>query len=215
MHSERRIQVIDISPPPDPVSGFSGDVDLSHRRSSRSRQMIHVLRQEFVYSEKRARDTLFDEIENVLRRVGPMMLSRLTREAALGARDRRNEIAFKLFNWSTAAQATTNAMLAAGAFLARNGEPILRTVAAQATDVAELISEYRDMTEAYLVETLIRRLGDVTARDHIAMAHALFRQFDPSVSMEAMEDRVAWLLARLAKRVAIEDMGRYIIRPAR
>ena len=45
-------------------------------------------------------------------------------------------------------------------------------------------------TEAYLIEFLIAKLGDISIRDHKALAHALFRQFDPSVSMEDLEDRV-------------------------
>ena len=60
-----------------------------------------------------------------------------------------------------------------------------------------------------LVEFLILTLGDVTTHDHTALAHALFRQFDPSVSMEDLEDRVVMLLARLADRIAIGADGSY------
>jgi hypothetical protein len=175
--------------------------------------MIAVLRREFVYSEKRARDALFDEVEMLLTRVEePWMLSRLTREAGLRAAQRLPQAGFESFNWSTAARATLNAMLGAGALIASDGQPIQRTVAAQAAVVAALSSDHRDMTEAYLLETLIRRLGDVTARDHTAMAHALFRQFDPSVPRDAMEDRVALLLARLSDRVEVSETGLYTIK---
>jgi hypothetical protein len=179
---------------------------------SRSRQMVHALRTEFVYTEKRARDFLFQEIEDILRIGGaPPIVSRLTREAAARARFRAHDAGFDFANWDTAAKATINAMLAAGVLIAPNGSPIALTIAAQAAEVTELAKDYRDITEAYLLTVLIRRLGDVTARDHTAMAHALFRQFDRSVAMEDMEDRVAHLLASLEGRVAVCEGGAYCV----
>ena len=96
-------------------------------------------------------------------------------------------------------------MLAAQALLGRDGAPIPVSIAAQATEAAALVPGFRDVTEAYLLEAIIRRTGDVTPRDHTALAHALFRQFDPSVPMEDMEDRVVFLLAMLADRVAVTE----------
>jgi hypothetical protein len=177
---------------------------------SRSKQMIHTLRQEFVYSEKRARDMIFQEIEAALRASGSsLMISRLTREAAARARARAQVVRYDLSNWDTAAKATMNAMLGAGVLLARDGNAIPLTIGAQAAEVANLATGYRDITEAYLLEVLIRRLGNVTARDQTALAHALFRQFDRAVAMEDMEDRVAWLLASLENRVAVTEAGAY------
>jgi len=185
---------------------------LGTTRTSRSRQLIQVLRQEFVYSEKRARDIIFNELEAIIRRSeGLMIVSRLTREAAARARAVGQQIGFDLGSWEMAAKATVNAMLAAGVLLGINGRSIPLTIAAQATDVANLVPDFRNITEVYLLELLIRKVGDLTARDHTALAHALFRQFDPSVPMEDMEDRVAHLLARLADRVAISEGGGYYI----
>ncbi len=62
-----------------------------------------------------------------------------------------------------------------------------------------------------MLEFLIRTLGDVTTRDHRALAHALFRQFDRSIPMEDFEDRVAILLATLAGRVTLRDDGTYAV----
>jgi hypothetical protein len=70
--------------------------------------------------------------------------------------------------------------------------------------VAALADDYRDRAEAFLLETIISRLGDVTVHDHTPLAHALFRQFDPCVPMHDLEDRVAILAARLADRVALD-----------
>ncbi len=62
-----------------------------------------------------------------------------------------------------------------------------------------------------MIEFLIAKLGNISIRDHRALAHALFRQFDPSVSMEDLEDRVVLLLATLAGRVCLRQDGVYSI----
>jgi hypothetical protein len=85
---------------------------------------------------------------------------------------------------------------------------------APATPVATVRDQFEDLTEAFLLETLIRRLNDVTIRDHRALAHALFRQFDRSVPLDDLEDRVVVLLARLADRVELQG-DRYVARVAR
>ncbi len=136
--------------------------------------MADCLRTTLLYSEKRPRDALFRIIEQLLKDCGrtgePMILSRLTREAA-----RRARLA------------------------------IPPGITAQATPVAGLRDGYQDITEAFLLETVVRRLGDVTTRDHRSLAHALFRQFDRDVPIEDLEDRVVILLAQLADRIELLD----------
>ncbi|MEO7142486.1 MAG: hypothetical protein ABI165_03185 [Bryobacteraceae bacterium] len=106
----------------------------------------------------------------------------------------------------------TRAMLKAGVLLTYNGSPVPVGIAAQATPVVGLKEGYRDLTEGYLIEFLIRKLGDVTTRDHRSLAHALFRQFDPSISMDQFEDRVAVLMATLAARIVLNEVGAYAVR---
>jgi hypothetical protein len=180
-------------------------------RNSRSRLMVECLRKEFVYSEKRARDILFAEIATILGGTSgrSIIVSRLVREASARARRRAELIGFDFSNWDTAAKATVNAMLGAGVLLTCDGLRIPLTVAAQATEVTALADGFVDIAEAYLLDVLIRKMGDITVRDHTALAHALFRQFDPNIPMEDMEDRVAVLLAMLWDRVVITDNGLY------
>jgi hypothetical protein len=180
-------------------------------RNSRSRLMVECLRKEFVYSEKRVRDILFAEIAALLggRPERPIMVARLVREAAARARKHSEQTGFDFSNWDTAARATVNAMLGAGVLLTRDGVRIPLTVAAQATEATALAESFVDLTEAYLLDVLIRKMGDVTVRDHTALAHALFRQFDPTIPMSDMEDRVAVLLAMLWDRVVISENGAY------
>jgi hypothetical protein len=203
MHPERHLKLRGVVSD----SSLLDDNTASNRnRPSRSRQFVEELRREFLYTEKRARDIIFNEAEAALKdAASPLTVSRLTREAAARGRVKAAAAAFEFANWETAAKASVNAMLAAQALLDREGAPIPVSIAAQATEVAALVPGFRDVTEAYLLETVIRRTGDVTARDHTALAHALFRQFDPSVPMEDMEDRVVFLLAMLADRVAVSE----------
>jgi hypothetical protein len=178
-------------------------------RFARSRQMADRLRRERLYSEKRPRDLLFQAIEEILteqQHTGERrMLSRLTREAATRARDRASRLGCLFTRWDMASSAVVNAMLRAGAFLAADGHPISAGIEAWATHVARVVDRYRDVTEAFLLEVLIRRLQDVTTRDHLALAHVLFRQFDRGVPIEDLEDRVVILLARLADRVELRE----------
>jgi hypothetical protein len=174
-------------------------------RFSRSRQMGDCLRKELLYCEKRPRDILFGEIERLVGEGDPKILSRLTREAATRSRQHAEAIGFEFAPWDTASKAVVKAMLCAGVLLAADGRPIPPDITAQATPVAALKDRYQDITEAFLLRFLIDRLGDVNTRDHTALAHALFRQFDPGVPLEDLEDRVVILLARLAGDVELRD----------
>jgi hypothetical protein len=172
--------------------------------------MVHLMRQEFIYSEKRARDLLFGEMEAILSATqAPVTVSRFTREAAAGARRRASSLQYELANWETAAKATVNAMLRACVLISPDGRAIPITVAASAAVVGALSERYQDSTEAFLLEFLIRRMGDVTVRDHTALAHALLRQFDRAIPMEQLEDRIASLLAMLTDRIMIGSGGTY------
>jgi hypothetical protein len=178
--------------------------------------MADCLRNELLYSEKRPRDLLFVEIEDLVKTQEatgePMILSRLTREAAKRPQLQPQGVGLECRHWETASKAVVNAMLGAGVLLAIDGLPIPRGITAQATPVAGLRDRYQDLTEAFLLEALIQRLCDVTTRDHRALAHALFRQFDRDVSIEDLEDRVVVLLAQLAGRVELRG-DRYVARP--
>jgi hypothetical protein len=167
--------------------------------------MVHCLKGEFLYSDKRARDLIFNAVEQALRddETGPMMVSQLTREAVARARAEADRSRFVFANWETAGRAVINAMLCAGVLLTPERTPIRREVGAHAAVVGGVCEYYRDATEAFLVEFLIRRIADITTRDHTALAHALFRHFDDRVPMDYFEDRVAILIASLADRVEL------------
>ena len=177
---------------------------------SRSAQMVDCLRRDVLYTEKRVRDRLFVALELALAESPtPLILSRLTRDAANYARRQAQRDAFEFSNWEIAARAVSNAMLAARTFLAQNGTALEPGLRAQATVVASLKEGYRDLTETFLLEFLIGRLGDIGTRDHVALAHALFRQFDARVPLADLEDRVVLLLASLHDRISLRENGIY------
>jgi hypothetical protein len=188
------------------------------QRAARSGQMIACLRRSFLYSEKKARDILFRVVESILAsnkvsadRIG-VILSRLTREAAQRAAEEAERIAYQFSNWEVASRAVLNSMLHAGVLLSHDGSTIHPGISAHATPIAGLKEGFEDITEAHLLEFLVRTLGDVSVRDHRALAHALFRQFDPNVLMYDLEDRVVLLLATLSRSVVLHPDGSYAVR---
>jgi len=186
-------------------------------RFIRSRQMRDCLRNELLYSEKRPRDILFRAIDQnvaeAAERGEPKIVSRVTREAAARARQEAEESGFEFGPWDPTSRAVVKAMLCAGALLNTNGAAIHSDITAQATPVAALRDGYENLTEAFLLLFLIERLGDVTTRDHTALAHALFRQFDRGVPLDDLEDRVVILLARLAGEVELAGDVYSVCRP--
>ena len=167
--------------------------------------MVDMLRKEWIYSEKRPRDVLFNAIEQVIATRPPMMVSQLAREAARLARQLSLESGFEFENWDAVSKAVVKMLLMARGLETPEGDVIPFDIAAQASLVGALREDYRDLSEAFLLEFLIRRLGDVTTKDHTALAHALFRQFDVRVRLEDLEDRVIVLLARLAEKVVLSN----------
>jgi hypothetical protein len=178
--------------------------------------MADCLRKELLYSEKRPRDTMFRTIEELLaeqERTGEhRILSRLTREAA--ERAERAAAGTGAVRWDITSRTVVKAMIGAEVLLTPDGRPIRSGITAQATPVAVVRGDFQDLTEAFLLETLIQRLNDVTTRDHRALAHVLFRQFDRGVPLADLEDRVVLLLARLADRVELRG-DRYVARVPR
>ena len=175
--------------------------------------MIHCLRESLLYSEKRPRDMLFEVIEGALESKGadetPLTVCRLTRVMADRVRLSAARSGFEFSNWHIASRAVMNAMIHAGVLLTDDDVVIPAGVAAQAARILRVKRGYKDLTEAYLIEFLIYKLGDVSLRDHRVLAHVLFRQFDPAISMADLEDRVSLLIASLADRITISIEGVY------
>ena len=90
--------------------------------------------------------------------------------------------------------------------------PLAHSAAADGTEVVEISPTVEDDAEAYLIEYIIRDLGNVTEFEHSPLAHAVLRQFDTGADMGALKDRVAFLISRIAERVSLDESGTYIHR---
>lgn len=183
---------------------------------ARSAQMASVLRGAFLYSEKRARDCVFAAAETVLMTAAPApTLATLIRSTLQAARDRARLIQYDLLNSETVTRAVFNAMLRADVLLSVDGNSIRVDLRAYAARVRSLAPDFRTQTEAFLLEFLIGTLGDIGTRDHLALAHVLFRQFDPNVPMTDLEDRLVILLAAMDDRIQLSHAGLYSLRAKR
>jgi hypothetical protein len=183
---------------------------------ARSAQMASVLRTSFLYSEKRARDCVFAATETVLVTAAPPpTLATLIRSTLQAARDHARLIQYELLNSETVTRAVFNAMLRADVLLSVEGKSIRVDLRAYATRVRSLAPDFRTQTEAFLLEFLIGSLGDVGTRDHLALAHVLFRQFDPNVPVTDLEDRLVTLLAAMDDRIQLSHSGLYSLRAKR
>ena len=132
------------------------------RGFARSREMAACLRSELLYSEKRARDTLFLVIEEILadqERSGEQrIVSQVAREAAARAQAQMPPGADPV-RWDVASKTVIKAMIGAGALLRPDGRPVPAGITAQATPVAGLRNGFRDLTEAFLLEVVDRAPG--------------------------------------------------------
>jgi hypothetical protein len=176
--------------------------------------MIQLLRRNLLYSEKRVRDVLFAAVRETLEiNAGngtAVTLFRLTREAAALSRERGERAGTESGNWEMAAKAVLNTMLHARVLLDSGGRIVLPGVGAHAAEIAGVRDGYERTSEAFLLEFLIRKLGDVSTRDHTALAHALLRQFDARVPIYELEDQVVMLLAKLPGSIILAEDGTYL-----
>jgi len=83
------------------------------------------------------------------------------------------------------------------------------------TEVSEISEGVMDDAEAYMIEYIIRDLGNVTEFEHVPMAHAVLREFDSAIDRGAQKDRVALLIAKIADRVTLDELGVYVHRAAK
>src|SRR5260221_4341496 len=110
-----------------PVTGAE-----SSQRPSRSHQMIGCLRESMLYSEKRARDLLFNAVEQIVStRAVPPIISRLARESAACARGAAQRARDPFSNSEPSSKAVIHAMLHAGVLLTANASPALAGLVAQ------------------------------------------------------------------------------------
>lgn len=177
--------------------------------------MIQCLRQSLLYSDKRMRDILFravkETIEESNRAGQKLSVAQLGRKIATAGRTAGKASELEPGNWDMTSKAVVNTMVRAGVLLDPDGSVVSPGVGADAAPVAGVVDGFERLCEAFLLEFLIVQLGDVSMRDHKALAHALFRQFDTNIPIEDLEDQVAALLSTLQGSVHLSETGAYTV----
>jgi len=160
-----------------------------------------------IFCEKRERDIFFEALSRILEK-SPEPISRLRRELPKVAEGIAKERGVPSTDYRRIVNVFLKLLLVSGVLLGPNGSVIKRNVSAEAAPVAKLDSSAGDKVEQYMLEQILRK-SDVKDREHWQLALAIFRQFDQSVEIDGMLDRVATLIAALGQRFILTDDGTY------
>jgi len=172
----------------------------------RSRDMRALLHRAKIFNEKPIRDLLFKEVKPIVDDE-PLQLSKFRRALAAdsfsisGFTDRGK--------WDTQVYFFVRLLLLSGTLLGSNG-PLVHGAGSDGLEVVKLSPTLQDDAEAYLVEHVIRELGNVTEFEHCPLAHAVFRCFSDDVDIFDLKDRVAFLISKFADRLSLSETGTYI-----
>jgi hypothetical protein len=187
--------------PAKPSTPAAGPV---HARSAEFRKRLTDLG---IFCEKRERDILFEALTRVLLQ-SAHPISRLRRELPKVAAEVAQERGVSCTEFKRIVNFFLKLFLMSEVLVGKNGEVIRRNVGAEAATVASLKDSALDRAEEYMIEQILKK-SDVKDREHWQLAHAIFRQFDQSVEIDGMLDRIATLISALGKHFILADDGTY------
>lgn len=199
------LQPIEVKATTPSNDNFGSDVALVDPYN-RSRAMRAPLLAAKIFNEKPTRDLLFKTVKPIIDRE-PLQLSKLRRVlseesfAASGITERGK--------WDTQVYFFVRLLLFSGTLWGSNG-PITHGAGSDGKEVVKLSPALEDDAEAYLVEYVLRELGNVTEFEHCPLAHAILRCFDGNVDIFDLKDRVTFLISRFADRLSLSETGTYI-----
>ena len=174
----------------------------------RSRMMRASVQKAKLFNEKPIRDLLFKSVKQIVTR-GRLQLSALRRtlaEESFPASGFTDKL-----KWDAQIYFFCRLLVFSGT-LQGPGGPLSHGAAADGTEVHEISPTVEDDAEAYLIEYIIRDVGNVTEFEHSPLAHAILRRFDPTMDMGALKDRVAFLISKISDRVTLDESGTYVHR---
>ena len=174
----------------------------------RSRQMRASVQKAKLFNEKPIRDLLFKTVTQIVTRER-LQLSALRRTLAEES-FAHSDFSDKM-KWAAQVYFFCRLLVFSGTLQGSSG-PLSHGAAADGTEVQEISSTVEDDAEAYLIEHIIRDLGNVTEFEHCPLAHAILRQFDSTTDMGVLKDRVAFLISKISDRVTLDESGAYIHR---
>jgi hypothetical protein len=140
----------------------------------------------------------------------PLSASQLVRQVCSAAEQqaKADGVSFKF--WYAASDASFEMLLHAGVLLDEHGKPIPPGIGSRGTKVHSIAPNFEDRCEMFLLEFLIKTLGNVTSHDRTALAHALFKVAPDKKSIFDMQDRVDELLVMLQGRISENKDGVFV-----
>jgi hypothetical protein len=218
---QERLWIIEQQPDPAPIPaqsvqpGFAAS-DLSTATSRPNTAPVYARTAEFrkrltdlgIFCEKRDRDILFEALARLLKE-SPSPISRLRRELPKIAVEIAKERQLPdVPEFKRTVNFFLKLLLMSGVLLNKDNKVIRRNLESEAASVARLDDSALDRAEQYLLEQIMKK-SDVKDREHWQLALAIFRQFDASVEIDGMLDRVAFLLVSLKDRFVLTEDGTY------
>jgi hypothetical protein len=182
----------------------SGTTNPTYERSAQFRKRLTDLG---IFCEKRERDLLMEATEQLLK-AAPMTISRLRRELPKTAKEIADQ---RGLCTGTDFRRIVNfflKLLLVSGTLTCDGGIVKRDAGAEAASATGLVKNAIDAVETYLLEQILKK-SDVKDREHWQLAMAIFREFDPSISMDDKLDRIASLISNLSQRVILTEDGTY------
>jgi hypothetical protein len=190
---------------------------LRDKGRQRTDQMIQCLKQRRIYSPKTIRDYVFSALREATDQSSliPLSASQLNRQVCSNAESKAKGDGVVYDYWYAASDALLEMMLGAGVLLDGEKRPIRPGLQARGTKVHNVAPNFEDCCEMFLLEHLIKTLGDVSLRDRTALAHALFKVDPKQKSIFDMQDRVDELLVKLQDRVSERSDGIFVLDKAK
>jgi hypothetical protein len=191
----------------------AGAAGLKDKGRQRTDQMIHCLKQRRIYSPKTIRDYVFVALREATKQslLMPLSASQLNRQVCSNAETQAKAAGVAYDYWYAASDALLEMMLGAGVLLDEKSQPIRPGLQARGTKVHNVAPDFEDRCEMFLIQHLVKGLGDVSQHDRTALAHALFKVDPKQKSIFDMQDRVDELLVKLQDRVCERDDGIFVL----
>jgi hypothetical protein len=178
----------------------------------RTAEIVKALKNAGVYSPNPQRDHLFKALRSCLPQGSqPRTLLQLTREIRRAATESASAIE-KFPFWHPATEGMVCMLMGAGVLLNEAGHPIASGPFARGSQVASFDEPLEDRCEAFLLETAITSMKDVTKRDRMALAHALFWDSTQN-DLDRVEDRFEHIFNMLADRLVETTEGIWSVEP--
>ena len=190
-------------PEPSPEKGNKGKV--------RTQEMVGVLKKAFVYSPSNIRHYAFSAIKEMT--AGQLVkgtVAQFIREAKKRAMALATNDGVEFSFWPTAMDAILEMLLRAECLLGPDNSPIQRGLRARGTSLAAIAPDFEDKSDLLLLKILIQKM-QLTNKDRIPIAHALFKEGKTGKSIDELLERLDHLFTLLGDEFSEEYDGTIVL----